>query len=179
MFGGLVEIRLAGVGDGAALSDFYTRNADHLRRWEPTRSGAYHTVPVWERRLQAWQAEFQEGRSVHFLGILPDASRVIAVCSLTNIIRGPFQACNMGYAVDRHCEGRGVMKTLCGHVVAYAFDVLKLNRVMANYMPDNHRSAVLLRSLNFTIEGVAKRYLLINGCWEDHVLTARINTKKA
>ncbi len=84
----------------------------------------------------------------------------------------------MGYGVDQHYEGRGVMKTLCGHVVAYAFDVLKLNRVMANYMPDNHRSAALLRNLDFTIEGTAKRYLLINGCWEDHVLSARINIKK-
>jgi ribosomal-protein-alanine N-acetyltransferase len=44
-------------------------------------------------------------------------------------------------------------------------------------MPENERSANLLKTLGFEREGYAKRYLLINGQWEDHVLSALINSK--
>jgi ribosomal-protein-alanine N-acetyltransferase len=48
---------------------------------------------------------------------------------------------------------------------------------MANYMPRNARSGDLLARLGFTVEGKASQYLQINGVWEDHVLTSRINPK--
>ena len=46
---------------------------------------------------------------------------------------------------------------------------------MANYMPHNHRSGKLLERLGFEREGYAKDYLLIDGQWRDHVLTALTN----
>ena len=46
---------------------------------------------------------------------------------------------------------------------------------MANYMPDNLRSAALLKRLGFEVEGLAKNYLYINGQWRDHVLTSLTN----
>jgi len=69
------------------------------------------------------------------------------------------------------------MKQLCAYVISFAFKELGLNRVMANYMPKNIRSECLLRSLGFEREGFARKYLCINGKWEDHVLTSLINPK--
>ncbi|KFN17466.1 hypothetical protein JM66_20365 [Aeromonas bestiarum] len=37
------------------------------------------------------------------------------------------------------------------------------------------RSGALLERLGFEREGLARDYLMINGRWEDHVLTARLN----
>jgi ribosomal-protein-alanine N-acetyltransferase len=37
------------------------------------------------------------------------------------------------------------------------------------------RSGRLLGRLGFVIEGYARDYLLVNGRWEDHVLTSLIN----
>jgi ribosomal-protein-alanine N-acetyltransferase len=48
---------------------------------------------------------------------------------------------------------------------------------MANYMPRNDRSGRLLGRLGFEKEGYAKRYLKIEGLWEDHVLTAKIRAQ--
>jgi ribosomal-protein-alanine N-acetyltransferase len=42
-------------------------------------------------------------------------------------------------------------------------------------MPRNERSAALLRRLGFSVEGLARDFLLIAGRWEDHVLTSLIN----
>lgn len=67
------------------------------------------------------------------------------------------------------------MSKLCLAAIKYAFHELDLNRIMANYMPSNERSGILLRKLGFSEEGLAKKYLKINGRWEDHVLTSLVN----
>ena len=59
--------------------------------------------------------------------------------------------------------------------VNYMFKVQNIHRVMASYMPRNHRSEAVLERVGFTKDGFAKDYLLINGKWEDHNLTSLIN----
>lgn len=134
----------------------------------------FYTLDYWQEQMQNREAEMQEGRAIFFVA-MDDAENVIAVCNLTNIVRGVFQAGYMGYAVAEAYQGKGVMKSLCEYVVKYAFEELKLNRVMSNYLPRNERSGNLLKALGFEQEGYAKRYLKIHGQWQDHVLTARVN----
>lgn len=55
---------------------------------------------------------------------------------------------------------------------------LGIHRIMANYMPRNQRSAKLLKRLGFVVEGYAREYLMINGVWEDHVMTAKVLSAK-
>jgi ribosomal-protein-alanine N-acetyltransferase len=54
---------------------------------------------------------------------------------------------------------------------------LNLHRVMANYLPENERSARLLARLGFCIEGQANAYLQIAGAWRDHILTSLVNAQ--
>ncbi|MFV8782784.1 GNAT family N-acetyltransferase [Microbulbifer sp. SA54] len=170
-----MELKIVSAGDATQLSQFYTDNQEHLRPWEPRRDEGYHTVEAWEQRLAEYRTARKNGSSVHFIASEPDQTEIIATCSLTNIVRGPFLACHMGYAVSHKYEGKGYMKALCTHVIDYAFNELCLNRIMANYMPSNHRSAALLESLGFQKEGEARRYLKINGAWEDHILTSLLS----
>jgi ribosomal-protein-alanine N-acetyltransferase len=57
-------------------------------------------------------------------------------------------------------------------VCDYAFGPMGLHRIQANHLPDNHRSAAVLRRLGFTVEGLARELVLIEDRWRDHVLTA-------
>ena len=116
---------------------------------------------------------------MHFISLQKETNTIVAVCSLTNITLGSFQACNLGYCVSKCYEGQGVMTELCHHAIKYTFETVGLNRIMANYMKKNRRSERLLYKLGFKKEGVAEKYLLINGQWEDHVLTSLINPKRA
>jgi len=59
--------------------------------------------------------------------------------------------------------------------IAYMFETVGLNRVMASYMPVNKASGRVLEKLGFEREGYARKYLKIAGNWEDHVLTSLIN----
>lgn len=170
-----MELRLIEIGDAEALSAFYLRNTDHLLPWEPQRESGFHSANSWGQRLRDRLVEFESGASAHFLAYDGSAGEVVATCSLTNISRGPFQAGNLGYAVCKNHEGKGLMKQLCQYVIAIAFGDMGLNRVMANYMPGNLRSEALLNQLGFEREGMARKYLCINGKWEDHVLTSLIN----
>lgn len=126
-------------------------------------------------RLVEWNREEEAGTAVRFVATEPDRSNVIVgFAALTNISRGVFQACNLGYSIGKRFEGRGYMTEMVAAVVDYAFTDLDLHRVMANYMPENERSGAVLARLGFEREGLARRYLKIAGVWRDHVLTAKV-----
>jgi ribosomal-protein-alanine N-acetyltransferase len=55
-------------------------------------------------------------------------------------------------------------------LLPYAFDRIGLHRVEAACLPQNAASRGLLLKLGFVEEGYARRYLRINGSWQDHVL---------
>ena len=164
-------------GHEEILVEYYRINETHFQKWSPSVPKAYHTLDSWERRLEERQIEFENSVSAHFIGTDEAETYVIGTCSLSNIVRGVFQACHMGYSVAEVYEGQGMMKKIVAHAIDFAFDELNLHRVMANHMPDNQRSARLLKSLDFEQEGYSRDYLLINGCWEDHVLNALVKNK--
>jgi [ribosomal protein S5]-alanine N-acetyltransferase len=155
------------------LSDYYLRNQERFLPWHPRISSDHHSVDTWELRLKEREIDFRDGRAVHFIGLEND--KVVGACSLTNILYSPACSCNLGYSVDSHYEGAGAMTRIVKHAIAFCFENLELNRISANYMPANTRSARLLEKLGFEKEGFAKRYLCINGRWEDHILTSLIN----
>jgi ribosomal-protein-alanine N-acetyltransferase len=158
---------------------FALENRAHLTRWQPPEPVGYDTEKFWRDYLLAAQNDFRQGRSVRltmFERERPDGA-VIGECNFSNFMRGPFQACFLGYKIDYRAEGRGLMREALQAAIAYVFDELRLHRVMANYVPVNERSGRLLRRLGFTVEGYARDYLLINGEWKDHVLTSLTNTR--
>ena len=59
-------------------------------------------------------------------------------------------------------------------IFAFAYDELGLHRLQAVTMPDNAASVKLLESRGFIREGFARKYLKINGQWQDHVIFAML-----
>ncbi|MEK9826199.1 MAG: GNAT family N-acetyltransferase [Methylotenera sp.] len=168
-----MEIRLVKPTDASLLSAYHLKNAEHFKQWEPKREKNYFSVTQLNRRLTSFVIAQNEGRAAYFVAI--ENGEIIAHCSLTNIIYGPLKACHIGYGVTMELEGKGLMTKVCQHAINHAFKKLGLNRVMAAYMPKNVRSEALLNKLGFSREGLAKKYLQINGQWEDHVLMSLIN----
>lgn len=155
------------------ISEYFSRNARHFAPWEPIRNYGFHAKGVWKERSIEAIASQVRGDSRHTFAVAKDA--IIGHCVLTQIVKGPFQACYMGYGVDWQYQGKNVAYQLCQSVIELAFNEINLHRIMANYMPHNNRSAKLLARLGFEIEGVAKDYLCIQGKWENHVLTSLTN----
>ena len=167
-------LRLPKESDGAKLEEFEKANVAQLSPWRTT---LLKSEPEYIALIRNWQQEFAEGRSIRFLLFLkenPDG-KVLGLCNFTQIFRGPFQACYLGYQIDSSYERRGLMSEAIERAIEYMFGEQNIHRIMANYMPSNERSGRLLRKLDFVIEGTAKNYLRINGRWEDHVLTSLTN----
>jgi ribosomal-protein-alanine N-acetyltransferase len=166
-------IRRGRVDDAGAVAEFYSRNRAHLAASSPNRPETFYTEDYWRAALASAEAAFLADRQMNCFVF--DGSAAVGVVNLSNFVRGAFHACHLGYSIDARFEGRGLMRQAVGCVVEHAFAVLGMHRVMANYLPENERSARLLQRLGFEQEGFAKKYLFINGEWRDHVLTARVN----
>ncbi|HXM57302.1 MAG TPA: GNAT family N-acetyltransferase [Candidatus Dormibacteraeota bacterium] len=169
-------VRLPTRADAVAVAAFYRQNREHLQPWSPTFHPGMFAPEFWAAEVGRRQADFESGREVRaFLFGRHDPSRAIGNVSLSQIVRGVFHACTLGYALAADAQGHGYMVEAVRGTVAYAFGPLGLHRVMANYMPRNRRSAAVLRHAGFVVEGYARDYLLIDGRWEDHVLSAITN----
>ncbi|WP_068470942.1 GNAT family N-acetyltransferase [Candidatus Protochlamydia phocaeensis] len=162
--------------DALPLTNFELRNQAYLRPWASSTGEDVFSLEAWQKKLCLWEQEQQQGLSLRFLFFQeqnPDF--MIGSCHFTQIFRGAFQACYLGYKLDQHFQGQGLMFEALRASIGYVFTTLNLHRIMANYIPSNTRSAKLLDRLHFVIEGYAKNYLLIDGCWQDHVLASLTN----
>lgn len=170
-----LEIRLLEPHEAGLMVRFREENRQHLEQWEPRRPVEFFTESFWQMHLRLSVRDFRDGNSVCFVLLSCDESEVIGVCNYTNIVRGTFQSCQLGYALSAKHQGQGMMFEALTRTNQYMFDDLRLNRIVAGYLPHNERSGTLLKRLGFEKEGYARRYLKINGKWEDHILTALIN----
>jgi ribosomal-protein-alanine N-acetyltransferase len=169
-------IRLAEVADVPEVVRFYNENRPHLQPFSPTFASEFLDEAMWVEQVQARARERAAGESFRaFLFARPEPARIVGNINLTQVQRGAFQSCTLGYNLGADDQGKGYMTEAVGAVVAFAFGMLKLHRVAANYMPWNTRSAAVLQRCGFRVEGHAPAYLFINGRWEDHVLTAIVN----
>ncbi|HEV2033082.1 MAG TPA: GNAT family N-acetyltransferase [Candidatus Dormibacteraeota bacterium] len=169
-------IRLPQIADVPEVIRYYGDNREHLQPFSPTFAPDFLEAATWLEQVRVRTLEFQAGES--FRGFLFDRltpGRVVGNINLTQVHRGAFQSCVLGYNLAAGEQGKGYMAEAVGGVVTFAFGTWKLHRVAASYMLRNTRSDAVLRRCGFQVEGHAPAYLFINGRWEDHVLTSITN----
>ncbi len=171
-----LTVRMAAPDEADAIADYYERNRAHFAPWDPRRAAEFYTGAWWRQRLEADARAIPEDRGYRFFLFPEDTpGRAVGQISFSNIVRGAFHSCHLGFGVDAAVEGHGVMREGLERAIEWAFDDLRLHRIEANHRPENMRSAGLLRRLGFAPIGYARDYLFIDGAWRDHVITARIN----
>ena len=100
-------------------------------------------------------------------GIFVDG-RFVGEITLSSIQRGPLQSAFIGYWIDEAVAGQGLMPEAVVTMLQYAFESLRLHRVEINIIPRNAASRRVVEKLGLRFEGIAERYLEIDGAWEDH-----------
>jgi ribosomal-protein-alanine N-acetyltransferase len=171
-----IVIRTAVAADVPAILDYLEAERRDHARFAPRRPAVHYTAAYWRRRVRVLERDRRADRSLVLYFFAKDSPREVAGhASLSNVVRGAFQAAHLGYALRKSREGQGLMTEALRAILPYAFGTLRLHRVMANHMPSNRRSARVLRRLGFRREGLARDYLLIGGGWRDHVLTSLVN----
>ena len=168
-------VRTLTLKDEAALHFYYSKNRTRLEPLEPERPHNFYTLPYWRERIKSAHEAFKKDVYYSFIINIKDSGQVVGCINFMNITRGSSFGCRVGYSLDGEAEGNGYMREALAEAIKYMFRVQNMHRIRAAYMPQNSRSAKLLTSLGFQEEGLAKDYLLIDGTWQDHALTALIN----
>jgi ribosomal-protein-alanine N-acetyltransferase len=171
LFGRRLLLRPLVANDFPAWREVRRRNVDWLTKWEAARvPGAPDVVEdrgAFEARCSARQRERMLGTGFGF-GLFV-GGEFAGEINLNSIQRGPFQNAYVGYWIDEKQAGNGYMSEAVVLVCRFAFEELNLHRVQIAIIPRNHNSRRVMEKVGFRSEGVALRYLEINGVWEDHV----------
>lgn len=160
---------------GRMVLEYYKRNHNFLKEWEPKRPRDFYTTAYQKNQLNHEYNMFKNKESVRFWIIKKEDNKLIGNISLSNIIMGNFKSCFMGYKLDKEEINKGYMTEAIKKAVEIMFEDFGLHRVEVNVVPRNERSLQVMKKLNFEQEGYSKRYLEINGKWEDHVHFAIYN----
>jgi [ribosomal protein S5]-alanine N-acetyltransferase len=171
LIGRRVVLRPLVVEDFSAWSEVRLRNTDWLVKWEPMRT-AGAPDPVRSRdafavRCGARQRERQLGTG-HGYGIFIEG-HFRGEINLSIVQRGPFQSAYVGYWIDERHAGQGYVPEAVVLVARYSFEDLHLHRIQISIIPRNSASRRVVEKLGIRNEGLAERYLEINGVWEDHL----------
>lgn len=161
---------------------FNRENDVHLAPWNGPMNARAFDEDACREDLERQITAFHDDRRYSFTIFSGDAGAdgpVLGYINYGEVVRGLFQAAYMGYALAKRAERHGYMTEAARASLQYMFETARLHRIMANYQPQNDRSAAVLRKLGFTIEGTARNYLYIGGAWRDHVLTSLTNPHAA
>lgn len=171
LFGRRVMLRALVPSDFAAWREVRRRNVDWLTKWEPTRLAGQPDVVedphAFGVRCSARDRERQMGAGYGF-GVFVEGE-FAGEMNLSSIQRGPFQNAYVGYWIDEAKAGHGYTPEALVVVLRFAFEELALHRLQISIVPRNKASRRVVDKLAIRDEGVAVRYLEINGTWEDHV----------
>jgi [ribosomal protein S5]-alanine N-acetyltransferase len=171
LFGRRVMLRPLVASDFADWSEVRRRNAEWLRIWEPLTQPSpidpARDRSLFNNRCTTRERERQQGIA-YGLGIFVDGA-FCGEINLNNVVRGAFQSAYVGYWIDEARAGRSYMSEAVAVVTKFAFDDLNLHRLEIDIIPRNTNSRRVMEKLRYRQEGVAERFLEINGVWEDHV----------
>lgn len=171
LYGRRVMLRPLAANDFRSWSEVRQRNADWLTVWEPSRP-LHQSDPATDRgafttRCQQRDRDRTAGTAYQF-GLFVD-QQIAGEVNLNNVIHGAMRSGTIGYWIDQRHAGNSYVAEAVVVVMQFAFEQLMLHRMEICIVPRNHRSRRIMEKLSVRDEGVALRYLEINGTWEDHV----------
>ncbi|EDT26681.1 GNAT family N-acetyltransferase [Clostridium perfringens] len=155
------------------MLDYYIRNEEHLRQYEPTRDSGFYTYEGQKEILTESFRQFIDGTSID-LGIFKD-EKLIGKIKLSNIVYGILRNAFVGYSIDKEYQGKGYTKEALNTVCSYAFEEMGLHRLEASTLMENSRSQGVLKACGFNELGISEKYLYINGEWRDHKIFYKVN----
>lgn len=158
-----------------SVLQYYIENRAFLQPWEPLRNDGFYTYETQFTSLTLDAQAMARGEMMRYWIYLKDGTDPIGTIALTNIIRGVFKSCFLGYKLSKNHSGKGYMTEAIEKIIEIAFQELKLHRIEAHIMPHNFKSRKSVEKLGFKEEGLSEKYLKINDKWEDHYRFAIIN----
>lgn len=163
-------LRVPDLSDYPQWAALREQSRGFLTPWEPIWPSDDLTRAGFRRRLRRYTEDILEDRAYPFIIIREEDDVLIGAVTLANVRRGIVQSGSIGYWIGEPFARRGYMTAALRVLLPTLFGELNLHRVEAACIPTNIASAGVLEKCGFAREGLARRYLCINGVWQDHYL---------
>ena len=173
-----VYIRIPRVSDYSTWREIRAESRSFLEPWEPKWSPDSLTRLAYRRRLKRHVRDIRDDRGIAFFIFDRAGGSLLGGVTLSNIRLGVSRSCSLGYWIGERYARQGFMADSVVVIVRYVFDILRLHRLEAACVPSNIPSVGVLRKSGFTEEGLARKYLRINGSWKDHLLFSILSTDR-
>ncbi|MFD2614457.1 GNAT family N-acetyltransferase [Paenibacillus gansuensis] len=164
--------------DADMMLDLRVQNRQFLQLYEPIRPESFYTLEGQRDALNKGVEDWELDRGYAFGLFLKENDTLIGRAALSNVVRGVGQYADLGYFLDQEHTGKGYMTQAVSLITAFGFQSLRLHRIQAGVMPWNEASLAVLARAGFEREGIARKYIRINGRWEDHVILSLINDQE-
>ncbi len=163
-----IELRETSEQDAPAFLDLVLRNREFLAPFEPRRPDEWFTPEAIRAELERSVRDRRSDWGFAFGIWERESGALVGRVVLSNVVRGAWQSATLGYFVGQRFNGRGYATWAVREALAFAFGQADLHRVQAAVLPRNAPSTRVLEKNGFRYEGLARRYLKIDGRWEDH-----------
>ncbi|MCE9523417.1 MAG: GNAT family N-acetyltransferase [Alphaproteobacteria bacterium] len=166
-----VRIRPPVTADYAQWSKLRGESREFLTPWEPSWAPDELSRAAFQRRLRRYAQAARAGTGHMFFVFDRKSGDLVGGCQFSNIRQGVAQsAVTLGYWMGKKFAGQGLMTEAVVTLVRHAFDRMGFHRVEAACLASNAPSRRVLAKSGFSAEGTARKYLKINGEWQDHLL---------
>lgn len=162
-----IYISLLQLEDADELLKLRLRNKEQHQPFEPLREEDYFTLES-QQQLISQRLEDSRQDKAYMFGIFLLDGQLIGQITISNVVRGVGQYADIGYFIDSVIQGKGYTSAAVGLVLKFAFRSLGLHRVQAAILLHNTGSRRVLEKNGFQAEGVARRFIKINGEFQDH-----------
>lgn len=170
-----IYLREPQLSDHAAWAELRAKSRSFLEPWEPRWTKDELEKHTFKRRLRYYARDARNDLGYAFFLFRSSDNALLGGLTLSNVRRGISQSCSLGYWIGEPYARQGYMTSGVKSAIWFVFEALRLHRLEAACLPENKASAGLLMKLGFQYEGLARRYLKINGVWQDHWLFALLN----
>lgn len=148
-----LELRLLEERDAGAIFTLVEQNRSYLREWLPW---VDFTRSVEDERafIRTLQAQYLEHNG---FACGTWYQRLLAGTIGYHSIDWADSKVEIGYWLAAPFQGKGIMTRACRTMVAYAFDTLRLRKVVIRCALGNTRSCAIPQRLGFRHEGIARQ----------------------
>lgn len=160
----------------AELLCLYEKNRLSLERWLQPLPARLSRVQMQD--LIAEDHKYARLGSRLDLGIfLAETGQMAGRIALHSVDYGIQRSAGLSYWISHeHCKS-GLMTMSLATLTAFAFEEACLHRLWLQIVCDNTASLKLADKLGFSRDGLIRKSLFINGCWQDTVLLSLLESE--
>ena len=157
--------------DAPELFDLFTESKDFLSKWMP-----------WVETVESVESvkgliQFYKSQPLFRQFVIVENLKIIGIVGLMGIDTINYAA-TINYALGKKHQGFGFATKACEELCRFAFDELKIERLVIQTNVGNEKSQNVAERLNFRLEGIMRNAEHLRGKFYDVALYSKLSKDK-